>query len=219
MMKLSSEALQVLKNFSDINNNFMFQRGRIQRTIAVDDSLVVEADFGEEAPQDFGIYDLRQFLGNIQALNAPDLTFKDKEMIMSDPMISISYRETSPDLLTVVPPNKKLMKAKPDVKFVLPEQTLSRMLRLGIVNDFPHVAFVARKGKVSIQVYDRSNDTTDRATANLDVKVETKDFEAVLKREHLKIIPGEYEIQIVIDNFVVFKGVNRPITYYAPLEA
>ena len=61
-MKLSDNALAILKNFAGINNSILVKQGNKLRTISVAKNILAEAEIKEEFPRDFAIYDLNQFL-------------------------------------------------------------------------------------------------------------------------------------------------------------
>ena len=64
-MKLSESTVNLLKNFSSINQSILFKEGTKLRTISVMKNILVEHNVTEEFPRDFGIYDLNQFLNGL----------------------------------------------------------------------------------------------------------------------------------------------------------
>jgi len=60
-MKLSDKTLNLLKNFSSINQSILFKEGNTLRTISVMKNILAEAKITEDFTKDFGIYDLNQF--------------------------------------------------------------------------------------------------------------------------------------------------------------
>ena len=64
-MKLSDRTVNLLRNFSTINQSILFKQGTKLRTISVMKNILAEATISEELPKDFGIYDLGQFLSLI----------------------------------------------------------------------------------------------------------------------------------------------------------
>ena len=64
-MKLSDKTINLLKNFSDINQSILFKKGNKLRTISVMKNIMAEAEIQEDFPKDFAIYDLTQFLSLI----------------------------------------------------------------------------------------------------------------------------------------------------------
>ena len=61
-MKLSDETIAVLKNFATINPNLVAKPGQKLTTIAESKTVMASADIVEDFPQEFGIYDLNEFL-------------------------------------------------------------------------------------------------------------------------------------------------------------
>ena len=64
-MKLSNETLTVLKNFSSINTGIFFKQGSVLSTVSPQKNILADAQISENIPQDFGIYDLNNFLSVI----------------------------------------------------------------------------------------------------------------------------------------------------------
>ena len=117
-MKLSENTLSVLKNFSSINSGLVLQKGNVQKTISPEKSILVEAELEDIIPEQFGIYDLNQFLGNVTTLGNPDLTFTENSVLMYDGDITFNYYSCSPNLI-VSPPDKELKLKQVDVSFTL----------------------------------------------------------------------------------------------------
>ena len=78
-MKLSDATLDVLKNFSTVNQNILEKEGSKLRTMSTMKNILAEAEVTEAFPQDFGIYDLNEFLGVLTLVKDADLDFsRDK---------------------------------------------------------------------------------------------------------------------------------------------
>ena len=52
-MKLSDNALAILKNFAGINNSILVKQGNKLRTISVAKNILAEAEIKEDFPRDF----------------------------------------------------------------------------------------------------------------------------------------------------------------------
>ena len=78
-MKLSESTVNLLKNFSSINQSILFKEGSKLRTISVMKNILVEANINEEFDKDFGIYDLNQFLNGLSLHASPELDFTNDE--------------------------------------------------------------------------------------------------------------------------------------------
>ena len=61
-MIFTDQDLQVLTNFSEINQNFIFKKGKTAMTISTMKNILAHYEMETEVPKEFGIYDLRDFL-------------------------------------------------------------------------------------------------------------------------------------------------------------
>ena len=62
MMKISKSTMDVLKNFSEINQSIVIKEGNQVRTISALKNILAKASVGENFPKDFAIYDLPTFI-------------------------------------------------------------------------------------------------------------------------------------------------------------
>lgn len=215
-MKLSESTLSVLKNFSTINSGVVLQKGKSQRTISPDKSILVEAELEDDIPEQFGIYDLPQFLGNVTTLQNPDLSFQNNHVMMNDGQFRLTYYSCSPNLITV-PPDKKLEMKSVDVDFNLPSAIIQKLLMLSRMNNFIMVSVVGKDGKLSLRAHAESDTSND---ATIDVGVWDKDdFTAKFKAEHIKMVPDDYNVKIAFNAFATFENQKGTLKYYVALQS
>ena len=62
-MQLSETTLDILRNFSAINQNMLIKQGNTLKTISEARAVVATANIAESFPRDNGIYDLNEFIG------------------------------------------------------------------------------------------------------------------------------------------------------------
>ena len=72
-MKLSGETVDVLKNFSNINQNILIKEGTQLRTMSTMKNILVKRQSKKSFPREFGIYDLNEFLGVLTLVNDAEL--------------------------------------------------------------------------------------------------------------------------------------------------
>jgi hypothetical protein len=216
-MKLSENTLSVLKNFSTINSGLVIQKGNVQKTISPEKSILVEAELEDVMPEQFGIYDLNQFLGNISTLSNPDMTFSDLAVIMNDGDISFNYYSCSPNLI-VSPPDKELKLKQVDVSFTLTNVVLSKLLKLAAMNSLTHLSVVGKNGEIRLQTHEKANDTSNHASIKLN-DYNGEDFSASFKVDNIKLIPGDYDVEIQLGAFAKFISKNNKIKYFIALES
>ena len=83
-MELSENTLQILRNFSGINQNLLIKSGSNIKTISEARNVVATADVTENFEKDFGIYDLSEFIGVMGLVDTPTLKFEDDFVTVSD---------------------------------------------------------------------------------------------------------------------------------------
>ena len=107
-MKLSDSTVNLLKNFSNINQSILFKQGKSLRTISVMKNILAEATIDEDLPKDFGIYDLNQFLNGLSLYQNPDLDFlNDGYVVIKEGKSRSKYFFADPSVI-VSPPEKSI---------------------------------------------------------------------------------------------------------------
>ena len=83
-MQLSDSTLDILRNFSSINQNILIKADSPIKTISEARNVVAKAEIPEKFVKDFGIYDLNEFIGVTGLVNNPSLHFNDDFVMISD---------------------------------------------------------------------------------------------------------------------------------------
>lgn len=217
-MKLSEYTLNVLKNFSTINPSVILTPGSMQRSIAADDSILVEAELEKITDVDFPIYDLNQFLGNATALNNPELTFTTKNVVMDDGSTKLTYYACAKGIVKSPPSDQSIVLNKPDYSFVLTNSTFSKLKKIADMNKLPHISLVSSDGEVRLQAHDRQNDTGNFASTLIEENA-SKNFNYIFLSENLKMLPDDYDVEVKHDAFAIFKSKTKNLKYVIAMEA
>jgi hypothetical protein len=215
-MKLNDRTLQVMKNFSTINSGVVLQKGKIQKTMSPEQTILAEARLDDDLPEVFGIYDLNQFLGNVTTLGNPALTFTNERVVMSDGEMSLNYYSCSPSLI-VSPPNKELVLPKIDVNFSITNATLTKILRLASMNNLPNLTVLGKNGEINLQAHEAKNDTSNFVSTKVG-DYDGVDFSVSFKTENLRLIPDDYSVEIAIGGFSKWSNKAGNLTYYIAME-
>lgn len=215
-MKFDAKTLTVLKNFASINSGVVLQKGKVQKTIAGEKSILCEAILDDEMPAEFGIYDLNRFLGNLTTLKNPEIEFNETSVIMDDGELSMVFHACSPTLI-IVPPEKQLKFKQVDAKFKLTEHTLQKLLRLAAMNSLPNLSVIGKDGELLLMIHETANDTSNYGTIKIG-DYAGKDFKATFNRDNLKIIPGDYDVEVEIGRFAKFVNSDGSLIYHISLE-
>ena len=215
-MKLSDSTLSLLKNFSTINQSILFKQGSKLRTISVMKNILAEATISEELPQDFGIYDLGQFLNGMGLHQSPELDFKNEgHVVIREGKMRSKYFFADPNVI-ITPPDKPITLPSEDVTFDLSTDQLDKLLKAAAIYQLPDLSVVGENGVVRIVVRDKKNDTSNDFAITVG---ETSDvFNFNFKVENIKIIPGTYEVVVSQKLLSRFTAKNYDLTYYIALE-
>lgn len=211
-MKFGEYTLTALKNFSTINPSLIIKAGNLQKTINGDSTILVEAEFEDSFPNDFGIYDLNQFLGNVTTLNNPDLDFTDKSVVMVDGGLKLNYFFCSTNLIKA-PPDKELVMKRVDAKFTLPNAMFQKLMRLAAMNSLPHLSIVGKNGELSAVVHDINNDSSNSVTTKIG-DYDGADLTSPFQIENFKLISDDYDVELMTKTFMKLTSKTRKLKYY-----
>lgn len=215
-MKLSENTLSILKNFASINAGIVLKPGKFQRTMSVDKCVLAEVTLEDEIPATFGIYDLPQFLGNLSAMDKPEIDIQDNVAKIKDGFVNLNYYSCSPNLI-LTPPDKNLEMKNIDVTFKLTNEALQKLLRLAAMNDLPHLTVTGKEGKLVVKASDRENDTSNSVVMELG-DYNGNDFQKSFKTDNLKLLPNDYEVSISLTGFALFENKTKNIRYFIAFE-
>ncbi len=216
VMKLSDKTLNILKNFSNINQSILFKQGNKLRTISVMKNILAECTIQEEIPKDFGIYDLNQFLNGLSLYQNPELDFSNEGYLsMKEGKMRSKYFFADPNII-IVPPDKEIVVPSEEVTFDLDTQQLNNLLKAAAIYQLPDFCVVGEAGVVKLVVTDKKNDTSNDVSV---IVAETEnEFSFNFKVENIKIIPGTYEVSISKKLLSKFSSKNYDLNYYIALE-
>ena len=216
IMKFSDKTISVLKNFSSINQSILFKQGSKLRTISVMKNILAEATITEEFSQDFGIYDLNQFLNGLNLHKNPELDFSsDQYVVIREGKMRSKYFFADPNVI-ITPPEKEIVLPSEDVCFELSTEQLDKLLKAAAIYQLPDISAVGEGGVVKLVVRDKKNDTSN----DFAIVVGETDSEFVFnfKVENIKVLPGTYEVVVSQKLLSRFTSKNHDLCYYIALE-
>jgi hypothetical protein len=215
-MQLSESTKEILKNFSEINPNLVITPGKQLKTISTMKNILATANVSEDFPQDIAIYDLNEFLGVMSLFTKPTFAFDDKSLSISEEGTSTKskYYFADPSILTV--PQKDVKMPEAEVQFTLTETDLTKVKKAAAMLQLPDISISSKGSDIMLSAIDKKNDTAN----NFSIKVgETNSkFEFHFKTEHLKMLPGDYNVSISSKLISNFKHKSKPIEYWVALE-
>ena len=192
-MKLSEKTIDLLENFSSINQSILVKKGSKLRTISVMKNILAEAEVDENFEKDFGIYDLPQFLNGVNLMNDPDIDLRNESyMILREGNTTkVKFAFADPNVI-ISPPEKGIELPNSDVSFQLDSIQLQKLLKASSIYQLPDLAAVGNAKNITLTVRDKKNDNSNEFA--LVVGETDSIFEFNFKIENIKLIPGSYEV-------------------------
>ena len=215
-MKLSKGTLDILKNFSNINQSICFKEGTELSTLSIQKNILSRANVEEKFPKNFAIYDLSEFLSGLTLFEDPEFNFdNDNFVIIKDRKNSSRYFFADPSTITTPPENKVELPSK-DVCFTVAWADISNVIKAAAIYQIEDLAVVGDGSSVKLVVRDKKNDTSNTYAVN--VGITDKEFCFNFKVENLKLLPGDYEFTISKNNAYIFRDANKDLEYIIALE-
>ena len=195
-MKLSKETEDVLKNFADINQNILVEKGNVLRTVSTMKNILGRAEITEAFPKQFGIYDLNEFLGVLTMSEDPEIHFENESYLtIESGRSSVKYFHSDPSI--IVSPPDTFSPPETNCKFSITNKLLTAVAKACAVLQLPD------EYKVEVTMVGNSNGPVD-----LHFKI-----------DNLKMIPGDYELHISTEkNVSHWVHTTLAIQYWIALE-
>ena len=217
-MKISNKTLDILKNFSEINQSVLIKTGKKLKTVSTLKNILAHAEVEEDFPQDFAIYQLNEFIGVLSTMSNPDLTFNDKYVMLSQENGACTkyfYAEPS----VVVSPEKDITMPSEDINFTLLEKQYDDLLKMSSIlqlNDIL-VKGCPKSNGIYLAVTNKKNDTSNDYSVKVGEGV-TEPYKMYFKTENLKMVTGDYAVSISSQGISYFKNKKDNLEYWIALE-
>jgi|TARA_B110000240_G_C13350600_1_gene389575 hypothetical protein len=218
-MKLSDHTIEVLKNFATINQNLVIKEGSTLSTMSAMKNIVAKADVEESFDKEVAIYDLNEFLASISLFTSPILDFKEGFVTIKEensPKNSLKYFYSDPSVVTS--PSKTITMPSKEVSFTLNGENLNKLKRAAGVIQAPDLVLEKKDADVFLTVKDKKNDTANTFSVDVDTITEGSNFKFYYKVENLKVMEGNYDVEISSKNISHLKSTNKAVEYWVALE-
>lgn len=212
-MKFDTRTIQVLKNFSSINPSMVFKEGNTLATINPSKSVMARAKAAVEFPGTFAIYDLSRFLSTVSLFSDPEFKIQEKYMEIRQGSKKLNYTFTEPSLV-VAPPEKDIKLPDPEVKFRVTADDLQEVMKALSTLGLPEIAVVGDGNTICLQAIDSKNPSGD--VYSVEVGPTNAIFKMIIRAENMKLLPGDYDVEISSKALSYFKGVD--VEYWIAVE-
>ena len=218
-MKLSDHTVDVLKNFATINQNLVIKQGSTLTTMSAMKNIVAKAEVEESFDKEVAIYDLNEFLASISLFSSPVLEFNEGFVTIKEentPKNSLKYFYSDPSVVTS--PNKTITMPSKEVSFKLNGDNLTKLKRAAGVIGAPDLVLEKKSADVFLTVKDKKNDTANTFSIDVDTVEDGSDFKFFFKVENLKVMDGDYGVDISSKNISHLASSNKDVEYWVALE-
>jgi len=200
-MNLSTDTIDVLKNFSNINQNILVKPGKTVQTISTMKNILAEAEIKEEFNSEFAIYDLPEFLRSIELFDSPKLNFNGG---------------ANADKSVIVAPTKTITMPDKFVSFAFKKNDFAKLMKAATTLNLVDVAVVGNGSKIHMVATDKKNKSSNEYS--IDVGETDKTFKAYFKVENFKMISDDYDVAISSQKISHFINRNKKVQYWIALE-
>ena len=213
-MKIDTDTINVLKNFAKINPSIVVQEGNVLKTISPTKTIMAKAKVKTDFGKRFAIYNLDRFISIVSTFTDPEFKFGEKSVDISDNNKKQHYVYADENTVTKAP-EKEINLPSVDVSFTLTNENLRDVEKAAGILALPEIAVVGDGNSISLQAVDTKNPTGD--VYSIVIGKTEKAFKAIFKAENIKIIPGEYEVNISSKGISHFAG--EGVEYFIAVES
>ena len=210
-MKLTAETTAILKNYATINQNIQFKEGNTLSTISPQKNILTKAEISETIPKTFAIYDLNRLLGALSRLNDPDIEIGKEQLTVDG--LKYTYAESA---MLVLPPDKKLDVPNPEIKFEMTKSIFEDCIGMAQVLSLPNLVVEGDGTKINLVAIDTSLPSSD--VYREEVGTTNEEFKMVFKIENMKLLSGDYRVEISSKGIGHFMHKTSKIEYWIATE-
>ena len=212
-MKLSQETLTVLQNFAAINQSIQFKAGNVVKTKSSSAEVFGAVTLAEEFPIDFAIYELGRFLNVMSLFSDPELDFSEGNAVtIGDGRNSVRYAFADPSLISGANYDKDIKLPTVIATFTLKQDQIIKLQKAAAVLGAPTCTISAKNGELVVSAHDKKNSSSDKFSLSIGT-TDASDFTVDLKLETLRLIPGDYEVEVTERVVCRFTNVPSKLTY------
>lgn len=224
-MKLSNETKTILSNFAKVHQSLHVKKGEPLMSISEARTLCVKypsiPEFAD-GPDEFGIYDLNQFLTIMSLVEDGDIAFTSKGIKIADRVRNMSYQFASLEVIKSRPP-KDVDLENPTIALHFSANLIKEIIKASKTLGASFFSLVQEEGanaKIVVSAGDEDSDTTGNVfEIALDEKFDhIFDLKFRLAQSCYCILPGGYEVEILRDKIAKWSHDDTEATYMVALE-
>lgn len=231
-MKLSKDTVALIKSFSGINSDMVFQSGNELSVNSEAGDIFVKADITESFPEndiDMAVYDIPSFINILGMFEDPDIEFdrEDSQDDTSDGFAKImsgvnsyNYFFTDSEMInhgTWVP----LTESDYLLDFQLSNDDIANIQKAAAIGGLDQLEFSNVKGRLICNLIEKTGANKNKYKIDLG-ECEPKDFKLVMRvAENFKLFSGDYNIRIAKYNTTMImcaENKDRTLNYQIAMD-
>lgn len=213
-MQISTETIQILKNFASINGNILIRKGKTLSTISTAKNIFAKATVAEDFPMEVAIYDLNSLLALLTLMENQNVDFGSKSLTISKDNGKFEYFYSNLNVIVAAP--DKTIELDSYFEFKLAAEEVNMLMKAAAITAAPTISIVSSDKKVVLVVGDKKNDTAN--TYRKTIGESENDFECHVAVENFKIIPGAYTATVSKKKLLHFKNAAKELEYFIAME-
>ena len=216
-MKISGNTLEVLQNFSSINNGITDNIGNEIKTISPMKNIFGKATVEDNFTSEFSVYDLPEFLATISLLGSDaEFEFGDNSVNISGNGASATYNYAESSMI-IAPPEKDITMPNPEIVFDISTELLSKLQKASAVLSLPDLVLESNGTVVTLTVRDKKNPTTNNFSEVI-MDGDGQTYSMNFKMENIKVVKDEYTVYVSSKGLSHFVAKNKGLEYFIALE-
>ena len=216
-MKISGNTLEVLQNFSSINNGITVNIGNEIKTISPMKNIFGKATVEDNFTSEFSVYDLPEFLATISLLGSDaEFEFGDNSVNISGNGASATYNYAESSMI-IAPPEKDITMPNPEIVFDISTELLSKLQKASAVLSLPDLVLESNGTVVTLTVRDKKNPTTNNFSEVI-MDGDGQTYSMNFKMENIKVVKDENTVYVSSKGLSHFVAKNKGLEYFIALE-
>jgi len=148
----------------------------------------------------------------------PTFTFDEKFMTINEEGTSTKSKYFFADASILTTPQKDVKMPDTEVEFTLTEADLIKVKKAAAMLQLPDISVKSNDGDIMMSAIDKKNETANTYGVKVGVCDTNKSFDFHFKTEHLKMLPGDYNVYISSKLISNFRHKNKTLQYWVALE-
>lgn len=221
-MQISASTLEVLRNFSDINDSILITPGDRLVSFHNSGTVLANAKIDDSFTDRFGIYDLKSFLALTALIENPalDTSNSDTHVVISGNGSKFKFFVAEESMITVAP-KQELTLPTLDLEFKLDEDSLKQVLRAAAVFVLDTVTVYSEDGGLYFGVSDPKQKNSDSFSVRI-ADYDGPEIKLIVSISKLTLMGGNYKVGISHSTgqiMIQFTNLDRDVRYWTAPEA